>query len=385
MQLAVMSLYDKFIHSCKSEVTKKEYTAALKRFMSHYEIKGYEDILKLSVKEAEEMLIDYVLFMKKGDLSRGYVTQQIAAVKRFLFMNDVVLNWNKIVEYKGEFKRKQKDEAYSHEQIEKILQICDIRSRAVVLIFASTGIRIGALPELKLKSVNKIGDLYQFTIYEGYDQEYTTFCSPECATAIDNYLSFRERQGEKLDGESYLIRQEFDISDLEQIRRKSKPVSSSTIRNVVWRYMIKTGIRKVNHTADKGHRKKIAEMHGFRKFYTSQLVNAGLNTEKRWLLEGHSLRGNDNSYVKPTLKELQEEYFKAIDLLTIDPANRLKKQVKELQEDEDDILQVKEELASMKDQFQAFITTVAGMDQTHKNKFAKQLLANGTYKKTRSG
>ena len=39
MQIAVMSPYDKFIHSCKSEVTKKEYTAALKRFMIHYEIK----------------------------------------------------------------------------------------------------------------------------------------------------------------------------------------------------------------------------------------------------------------------------------------------------------------------------------------------------------
>ena len=140
-------------------------------------------------------------------------------------MNDLVLNWNKIIEYKGEFKRRQKDEAYSREQIETILQICDIRSRAVVLIFASTGIRIGALPELKLKSLMKIRDLYQFTIYEGYDQEYTTFCTPECAVAIDNYLSFRERQGEKFDGESYLIRQEFDINDLEQIRRKSKPVS----------------------------------------------------------------------------------------------------------------------------------------------------------------
>ena len=95
--------------------------------------------------------------------------------------------------------------------------------------------------------------------------------------------------------------------------------------------MIKTGIRQVNHTMDKGHRKKIAEMHGFRKFFSTQLVNSKLNTEKRWLLEGHSLRGNDNSYVKPTLQELLEEYQKAIDLLTIDPANRLRKKVEKLE------------------------------------------------------
>ena len=127
MQITHLTPYETFIKSCKSEVTKKEYTGALKRFMAHYEIEVYEDILKLSVRELEDMIIDYVLFMKQGDLSRGYITQQFAAVKLFLFMNDVICNWEKINKYKGEFKRKQKDEAYSHEQIERILQVCDIR------------------------------------------------------------------------------------------------------------------------------------------------------------------------------------------------------------------------------------------------------------------
>lgn len=79
--------------------------------MEHYEIANYSDILKLSVKEAEEMLIDYTLFMKKNDVSRGYLLQQMSGIKRFFFMNGVVLNWNLIIQYRGEFKRKQKDEA----------------------------------------------------------------------------------------------------------------------------------------------------------------------------------------------------------------------------------------------------------------------------------
>ena len=53
--------------------------------MIHYEIKDYEDILKLSVKEAEEMIIDYVLYMKKVMLRRGYVTQQIAKVNSMFY------------------------------------------------------------------------------------------------------------------------------------------------------------------------------------------------------------------------------------------------------------------------------------------------------------
>ena len=44
-------------------------------------------------------------------------------------------------------------------------------------------------------------------------------------TAIDSYMGFRERQGEKLAPESYLIRQEFDINDLEQIKKRSKPIA----------------------------------------------------------------------------------------------------------------------------------------------------------------
>jgi integrase len=347
VQIALLSPYDKFIKSCRSEVTKKAYAFILNRFMAHYELSDYEDILSLSVKQLEEMVVDYLLFMRKDNLSKSYVTQQISAIKRFLFMNDVVLNWNKIIEYKGEFKRKQKDEAYTAEQINKILQTCDSRSRVMVLIFASTGIRIGALPELRLRSLKKIGDLYQITFYEGYNDEYTTFCTPECATAIDSYLGFRERHGEKLTPESFLIRQEFDINDLEQIRKHSKPIASSTIRNVIWSRMVKAGIRDINHSADKHHRKTIPVIHGFRKFFTTQLVNAGLNTEKRWLLEGHALKGNDPHYVRVTEKRLQEEYFKALDLLTINPENRLRRKVEKLEVEKNQFERLAAKIASL--------------------------------------
>ena len=67
-----------------------------------------------------------------------------------------------------------------------------------------------------------------------------------------------------------------------------------------------------------------------RKFFTSQLVEADLKTELRWLLEGHNLKGNDSNYVRVSEKRLQEEYETAIDKLTIDPANRLQRTVETL-------------------------------------------------------
>lgn len=70
--------------------------------------------------------------------------------------------------------------------------------------------------------------------------------------------------------------------------------------------------------------------HGFRKFFSSQLVEVDLKTELRWLLEGHNLKGNDPAYVRTSEKNLQEEYKKSIDNLTIDPANRLRRTVETL-------------------------------------------------------
>lgn len=67
-------------------------------------------------------------------------------------------------------------------------------------------------------------------------------------------------------------------------------------------------------------------LHGFRKFYTTQLVNSKVNPEIREMLLGHKI-GLASSYYKPTVGEIMTEYEKAIDNLTIDPANRLQRKV----------------------------------------------------------
>lgn len=74
-------------------------------------------------------------------------------------------------------------------------------------------------------------------------------------------------------------------------------------------------------------RKDVPIAHGFRKLFTSQLEDADLKTELRWLLEGHNLKGNDSNYVRVSEKRLQQEYEKAINHLTIIEENRLRRTV----------------------------------------------------------
>ena len=80
-------------------------------------------------------------------------------------------------------------------------------------------------------------------------------------------------------------------------------------------------------------RKDVPIAHGFRKFFTTQLVKSDVKSELRWLLEGHNLKANDTSYVKTQEEDLLEEYQKGIDNLTIDPANRLQRTIETLKVD----------------------------------------------------
>jgi hypothetical protein len=353
--------YQRFVDVIDNERTRQEYVSALRLFMEHYQVSKYEELLKLSTNEAEDMIIQYILSMKKKALSEGIVTLRVSAIRKFFSSNRVNLNWDYVNQHKGKFKKKQKLEAYNHEQIEKLLQVCDLRTRCLTLIFTSTGIRVGALPELRKRHLKRVGDLYQFTIYENEEDEYITYCTPECATAIDNYFAYRERSGEVITKESYLIVRDFD---LEGIRQTHLPVSSSTIRNIMSKRMIKAGLRKLEHDVDSTHRKQIPIDHGFRMFFTSQLVNSNVNDLKRNLLEGHNLKANDNSYVR-VKDQLHDEYIKALNLLTIDPANRLKKEVKELVEKQDDLtllkLEHRKEIKTLQDMIEALKDDVEGI------------------------
>ena len=76
--------------------------------------------------------------------------------------------------------------------------------------------------------------------------------------------------------------------------------------------------------------KDVQRLHGFRKFFTKQLVDSKVGPEIREMLLGHNI-GLAGTYYKPTEEDIQSEYEKAIDALTIDPANRLRKKVERLE------------------------------------------------------
>jgi hypothetical protein len=94
--------------------------------------------------------------------------------------------------------------------------------------------------------------------------------------------------------------------------------------------------------------------HGFRKFAITNMIRAGVEFGARERLVGHKLAGTDPSYDRRDETEILEQYLKAIDYLTINEENKLRRRVETLTEKQDEIQKMKDkheqEMKSMHDE-----------------------------------
>lgn len=106
-------------------------------------------------------------------------------------MNDIIVNWKNIKKFKGMIRALVDDQLYTRKQIKALLECASLRDQCVILLMASVGLRMGALPFLKIKDLQKIGKygLYKVSVSKKEQEQYTTFCTPECAKHIDTFHS----------------------------------------------------------------------------------------------------------------------------------------------------------------------------------------------------
>jgi integrase len=332
--------YHNFVDTIKSKRTLEEYRHGIMRFMRFLKVTDVNNLTLLDAKEVQQKIIEYIGYLKQErQIAAVTINLYVASVIHFYAMNDVTLNRKRIGRFIPEKIRINKDRAYTREEISKILEFCDMRNRAIVLLFASTGIRVGAIPDLRIEHLQKIYDqassakLYQITAYDGFKEEYITFCTPECRSAIDNYIKFREGCGEVITPKSPLFREQFDVTDLEQIRKHAKKITVKVIVKKISKILHLSGISPSEHLTEGQHsskvRKQVMRTHGFRKFVNTAMVNAKLDFTIRQMLLGHGI-GLDENYLRLQPHDLLQEYLKAVDALTINEEHRLRRKVEQL-------------------------------------------------------
>jgi integrase len=294
--------------------------------------------------------------MKSKNLAPRSIAVYVAAIRKFLDMNDIIsLNWKKIHSFEPEPEQRYEDRPYTHQEIAALLSKALPRDRAIILLMASSGIRVGAIAyPLQLRDLQPIDkyNIYKLTIYRKSSSRYYTFCSPEARKEIDFYLEWRRRLGEPLNDNSPVFRKTFDRFKVQN----PLPVTLSAINWIMNSLLKQCGLRtleplKEGQTPPK--RMEIMQCHGFRKFFESNAFKAGMNNMYIRRLMGQKSDLED-SYLKISELDLLEGddrhigYLGAIDMLTINEENRLRHKVEELTINVDKVDELIADFAALK-------------------------------------
>ena len=312
-----------FHSSIKSESTRFNYMQFLDEFKNHFIIKSYDKLVQIEPKKIQEMLETYLMYQNEQKYSLSYLNSKLSALKLFFAMNDVVaLNWLKLRKMLPEKKKLTGEKPYQTKDIQIMLKsIPTLKFKCIIHFLAASGVRIGALEELKLKHIRDMSNgCKSVLVYDDDKSEYHTFIHHEAVGVLDEYLAYRAKSGENITPESWLIPSKRD---------SNKPALTVSLRTQMSRYA-----HQYRDQDKKRGRYETMACHGFRKrFDTILKSNYNVNINLAEKMMGHSTTiPLDNVYFKPAIEQLFDEYQKAIPELIIDDKYRLQEQLKKKDE-----------------------------------------------------
>jgi site-specific recombinase XerD len=172
----------------------------------------------------EQRVIRYIEMLAGEGKAKMTIQLHKAAIFHFFEMNDIILNKRKISRFISRGENDENgddltlDRAYTVEEIGRIIGVgCnDLRSKLMINLMASTGMRVGAIYDLRFGDLVRLDKypLYMIWVYaRSKSDRYYTFATPECTELIDSYLDYRRRLGENITEKSPLIREMFDTNN----------------------------------------------------------------------------------------------------------------------------------------------------------------------------
>jgi integrase len=350
--------FSRFMYGIKSDETRRIYVSKLELFFDFYKIEGKdieeksENFLQYTKKgkntsqKLSDLVINYIYFhiqrAQKNEISRGTVRNFYKPIKLFCEMNNIILNWKIISKGMPMGAQNSNDRIPSEAEILEVLKYPDRRIKPVLYTMISSGIRIGAWEWLKWKNVIPIYDqgksiiiAAKIIVYDGEPDQYFSFITPEAYYSLKEWMEFREKQGEKVTKESYLMRDIWNtgkifIGSNESNLTKGttgnvtlpKKADANAIRQIFTRAWKIQNVRPADNDI---RRHEFKSTHCFRKYFETHAM------ESMKLLNVKILMGQDTglekSYYKPSEKDLLEDYLKVVELLTFNDQSSLRKRV----------------------------------------------------------
>jgi hypothetical protein len=303
-------------------------------------------------------VLKFLLYLKgrvdKKEISASTLRNYSKPIKLFLYMNDIQTSswWNKVTRGLPSGRKWANDRAPTIDEIRTLVQYPDRRIKPIVYVAISSGIRLAAWDYLKwghIRPIRKIrseNDVYddrggggedkqttttaairegeggdttivaaKMIVYAGEEEQYTTFITPAAYKALKDWMDYRQRSGETITEESWVMRQVWDsrVAKGRGIISLPRKLKHTGIKAIIDSALWTQGLRTKLPEGKKRHEFQLD--HGFRKFFKThaEQVMRPINVE---VLMGHSI-GISDSYYRPTEGQLLRDYLKAVDLLTI--------------------------------------------------------------------
>jgi len=297
-------------------------------------------MLTIEQKQLQIMVEDYVMMLKKR-VSPNTVNTYMAGIEAFFETNDIELRWKKIRRLYPAKVKKTGAKMWTTEEIDLMLKSTrDLRQKALIHFLAASGVRRGAISDLKIKHIQKIENCYAISVYEDSLEEYTTFIHQEAAFWLDKYLEKRKNDGEYLDKNSPLFRKSYQLGI-----QKALPMNDELVLRSIWYVINKSGLRAGQEK--KSGRYETQTNHGFRKRWTTIIENVeGVKVILAEKMMGHSIKSIPMAeiYNLPTTEMLFAEYKKAIPELIISDEERIRLENEKLKEEKSENQKLKEKL-----------------------------------------
>jgi integrase len=251
-----------------------------------------------AVNEETARVDDYVGELKARNLAPKTVSDQVKAIKVFYMCNGLTVT----LPYRLSNNRTNRDRAPKPEELQKLIDIADVRDKVIVSMLALGGFRVGTLAKLKYYHVKEDLENNVLPIHihveaentKGQYSDYDTFIGAEAVGYLKTYLNVRRHGSpcgkippETINEDSPLI--------VAAHGRNPKSVDGKVLYRAVHNLYMKAGMLETL----RGRRYNLCA-HSIRKFFRTQLAALGVPEYVIESMMGHILSTYQDLSMKGT-------------------------------------------------------------------------------------
>ncbi|MEM5815615.1 MAG: site-specific integrase [Candidatus Aenigmatarchaeota archaeon] len=283
----------------RSNNTKLTYLKGLKKFVEYKNIQNLDEFIE-EVKQKQnqnEIYKEYALYLAGMNLAPKSVAAWISALKKFFEANSLKVD----IDIPLKIFNVHEDVLPSKEELKRIVEESDLRIKTIILLLASSGMRVGELHNLKISDIDinqEIPTIRIKGIGAKERKSRITFITPEAKRFLIEYLEKRKMAGEEINENSPVI-------SSEDGREMSYQNLQYLLEKAFKKYAKKVGKRYNLHA------------HCLRKWFKTQLISSGVPAPIVDRLMGHQryLAQEYELYTENQLKEWYQKGMKALYIL----------------------------------------------------------------------